>query len=106
MVWRYFMAGPGSEHFRRAGRLDADLVTGRDVVSGDHFVVALAGTDHRVHTRVTIDQHLQERRAREIDEFVDDPRHILLAVEAHGIPEAVGLCGLDEILLVERAITG
>ncbi len=36
----------------------------------------------------------------------DDARHVLLALEPHGVAEAVRLRGLDEILLVQRLVAG
>ena len=45
---------------------------------GDHLVVGLARADHRVHARVGVDHHLEERRALEVDELGDDPRHVRL----------------------------
>ena len=75
-----------------------------DVVAGDHLVVRLARTHHRVHAGLGVDDHLEERRALELDELLHHARHVLLAVEAHREAEAVGLRGLDEVLLVQRLV--
>src|SRR5688500_7918994 len=60
------------EHLRLADLAYFRLVSRRNPIAGDHFVVRLAGADHRVHARVRIDHHFEERRAVELDEFLHD----------------------------------
>src|SRR5262245_7900616 len=50
----------------------ARLVAARaDVLAGDHVAVAHPRTDHRVHVRVLVDDHLEEGRPREADELLE-----------------------------------
>src|SRR5690606_12040615 len=79
------------EHFRRAGLLGLGLVARGDEVAGDHFVVRLPGAHHRVDAGIRVDDDFEERRSLELDELLDDARHVLLAVEPHRVAEAVGL---------------
>ena len=57
------------EHLRGVRRLDLDLGARGNVLAGDHLVVGLAGTDHRIDAGIRIDHHLEEGRALEADEF-------------------------------------
>ena len=59
-----------------------------------------------IHAGIRIDDDLEEGRTLEREEFFDDAWNIGLLVEPHGVLEAVGLRGLDEILRVQRLLGG
>src|SRR5579863_10300551 len=94
-----------SEHLRWARCLDVHLVARRNELAGDHLGVALPRSHHGVDTGVRVDHHLEECRALEREELGDHPRHVLLVLETRGVAEAIRLRRLDEVLLVQRAVT-
>src|SRR5207237_8997952 len=102
--WACACASSTSEHLRGSGWLDVDLVARGNEIAGDHILVSLPRSDHRVDASVGIDHDLEECGSRESEELADDARHVLLALEARRVAKAVGLGRLDEVFLMQRAV--
>src|SRR5207237_6671989 len=97
--WACVCASFTSEHLRGSGWLDVDLVARGNEIAGDHVLVSLPRSDHRVDASVGIDHDLEECGSRESEELADDARHVLLSLRG-----AVGLGRLDEVFLMQRAV--
>src|SRR5215831_12684709 len=73
------------------------LAAARDVLAGDHVLVAHPGGNHRVDVRALVDHHLEEGRPGEADERLERRPHLAGIRHAPGEAEAIGLRRLDEV---------
>ena len=74
------------------------------MIAGDHLIVSLAGTDHRIDAGIGIDHHFEERGTLELDELANHARNVFLAFETDSELESISLRRLDEVLLVQRLV--